>query len=59
MKYIIIDVMQGQYYTYTNNIEMGFALDMILSERDNLEIPYKLVMYNNGNVIAIRGIGGE
>ena len=56
MKYIIIDVMENQWYSYPNDIEMGFALDSILSERDRLEIPYRLIRYNNGNVIAIRSV---
>lgn len=54
MKYIIIDVIENKYYSYSNEIEMGFALDMILKERDRLEIPYKIHKYNHGNVLSIR-----
>ena len=56
MKYIIIDVMEGKYYSYSDEIEMGFSLDMILDERDKLEIPYVLHKYNNGKVISIRDV---
>lgn len=56
MKYIIIDTMENKYYTYLDSIEMGFSLDILLQERDRLEIPYKLVKYNNGNVIAIKEV---
>lgn len=54
MKYIIIDVMEGKYYSYSDEIEMGFSLDSILAERDRLEVPYVFHTYNNGNVISIR-----
>ena len=54
MKYLIIDVMENKYYSYSDEIEMGFALDMILDERDRLEIPYVLHRYNNSKVISIR-----
>jgi len=53
-KYIIIDRMEHNIYRYRDEIELGFALDMLLAPRDRLEIPYKLTYYNNGKVISIR-----
>lgn len=55
MRYMIIDTMEHKIYRYSTDIEMGFAIDMVLEERDRLEIPYRLVYYNNGRVISIRG----
>lgn len=56
MKYIIIDVMEHKYYYYQDEIEMGFSLDMLLEERNRLEIPYRLISHNNGRVMVIRGV---
>lgn len=56
MKYCIIDVMEGNIYFFADNIEMGFAFDSITSQRDRLEIPYKVHYYNNGKVLSIREI---
>lgn len=56
MRYVIIDVMENKYYGYVSGIEMGFSLDSILSERDRLEIPYRLIRYNGGNVVVIKGV---
>lgn len=55
-KYIIIDVMEHNVYYFTDDIEMGFSLDSITSERDRLEIPYVVRYYNNGRVLSIRAI---
>jgi hypothetical protein len=55
-KYFVIDRMEGITYSYRDEIEMGFALDILLSTRDILEIPYKIIYYNNGKVISIRGV---
>lgn len=54
--YIIIDVMEQNIYYFVDDIEMGFALDSITSERDRLEIPYVVRYYNNGRVLSIRAI---
>ncbi len=54
--YIVIDVMEHEIYRFSNEIEMGMALDGILEYRDRIEIPYKLVNYNFGKIIAIRSI---
>ena len=54
--YIIIDVMEQNIYYFVDDIEMGFALDSITSERDKLEIPYVVRYYNNGRVLSIRAI---
>lgn len=54
MKYVIIDMQEGEYYYCSNDIILGFKLDMILEERDNLEINYKTTNYNNGKVVVIR-----
>lgn len=56
MKYCIIDVMEGHIYYYSDAIEMGFAFDSITSQRDRLEIPYKVHYYNNGKVLSIREV---
>lgn len=56
MKYVIIDTMEHEYYMYNDEIEMGFSLDNILEERDRLEIPYRIVRYNNGNVVVIKEV---
>ena len=56
MKYCIIDVMEREIYFFQDDIEMGFALDSITSQRDRLEIPYKVHYYNNGKVLSIREI---
>jgi len=53
-KYFVIDRMEGKIYSYRDEIEMGFALDELLSNRDRLEIPYHLVSFNNGRIISIR-----
>ena len=55
MKYIIIDMMEKKTYSYVTDIEMGFSLDMILEERERLEIPYKLDSFNFGKVLVIKG----
>jgi hypothetical protein len=55
-KYIIIDVMEHNVYYFYDDIEMGFSLDSITSERDRLEIPYVVRYYNNGRVLSIRAI---
>lgn len=55
-KYIIIDVMEHNVYYFADDIEMGFSLDSITSERDRLEIPYVVRYYNNGRVLSIRAI---
>ena len=55
-KYIIIDVMEHNVYHFADDIEMGFSLDSITSERDRLEIPYVVRYYNNGKVLSIRVI---
>ena len=53
-KYFVIDRMENKIYSYRDEIEMGFALDELLSNRDRLEIPYRLVSFNNGRIISIR-----
>lgn len=42
MNYIIIDEMEDEIYYCESEIEQGFTLDMILEERDRLEIPYHI-----------------
>lgn len=54
--YIVIDVMEHEIYRFSNEIEMGMALDGILDYRDRIEIPYKIVKYNFGRIISIRDI---
>ena len=54
-KYVVIDVMEQEVYYFSDSIEMGFSIDSITSERDRLEIPYKMRYYNNGKVVVIRG----
>ena len=53
-KYFVIDRMENKIYSYRDEIKMGFALDELLSNRDRLEIPYRLVSFNNGRIISIR-----
>ena len=54
--YIVIDVMEHEIYRFSNEIEMGMALDGILDYCDRIEIPYKIVKYNFGRIISIRDI---
>lgn len=53
-KFVIIDVMEQQYYYYNDSITQGFALDEVLEQRNRYEIPYKIEYYNNGKVIIIK-----
>lgn len=53
-KYAIIDYINNSAYTYNNDIEMGFALDMILDNLDRYELDYKVTRYNFGKVYVIR-----
>lgn len=53
-KFVIIDVMEQQYYYYNDSITQGFALDEVLEKRNRYEIPYKIDYYNNGKVVVIK-----
>lgn len=53
-KFVIIDVMEQQYYYYNDSITQGFSLDKLLEERNRYGIPYKIEYYNNGKVIIIK-----
>ena len=53
-KYIIIDQISKDTFHFFNEIDMGFTLDFILDKYDRIEIPYRIVYYNNCNIIAIR-----
>ena len=51
MKYIIIDVIEKEIYTYKNQDEMEYSLNSILETRDN---NYKIIRHNFGKIIVIR-----
>ena len=46
--YAIIDYVGDQCYTYTDDIEMGYHLDMILDHYDRYELSYYYEKYNKG-----------
>jgi hypothetical protein len=52
--YAIIDYVGDQCYSYTDDIEMGYHLDMILDHYDRYELPYYYEKYNNGRVYVIK-----
>lgn len=51
MKYIIIDVIEKEIYTYKNKEEMEYSLNSILETRNN---NYKIITHNFGKIIVIR-----
>lgn len=54
MKYAIIDYIENDYYYYSDDIEMGFALDRILDGYERYELPLNIIRYNNGKVYVIK-----
>lgn len=54
MKYVIIDYIENDYYYYSDDIEMGFALDRILDGYERYELPLNIIRYNNGKVYVIK-----
>lgn len=53
-KYAIIDYVGDWCGNYSDDIEMGFALDRILDGYYRYELPIVVDSYNNGKVYVIK-----
>ena len=53
-KYVIIDYVENDYYYYSNDIKLGFALDRILDKYLKYDLPVKVYSYNNQKVYILK-----
>lgn len=53
-KYVVIDYVGNDCYSYSNEIDMGFSVDRILDNYCRYDLPIITQRYNFGKIVVIK-----